>query len=86
MSISKIPNQERSGHGTSHVESERLSVRVDPALKRKLQNQAKRAGLPLAEWLRIRLQFGPVNPREVRAFLTALVELGTKIGAGEARR
>jgi hypothetical protein len=64
----------------------RLSVLVAPELKRKLQNQAKRAGLPLTEWLRIRLEFGPVNPREVRAFLAALIELGSKIGADEAHR
>ena len=54
-------------------------MRVAPEFKRKLQNQAKRAGLSLSEWVRIRLEAGAVSPREVRSFLNALVYLGQRI-------
>ena len=84
--VTRALTQAHSDHGSNRAELVRLTVRVAPELKRKLQNQAKRAGLPLAEWLLVRLEFGPVNPREARAFLRALIELGKKISAGEARR
>jgi len=54
-------------------------MQVAPEFKRKLQNQAKRAGLSLSEWVRIRLEAGTVSPREVRSFLNALVYLGQRI-------
>jgi len=63
----------------SRANWERLSMRVAPEFKRKLQNQAKRAGLSLSEWVRIRLEAGAVSPREVRSFLNALVYLGQRI-------
>jgi hypothetical protein len=63
-------------------------MRVAPAFKRELQNEAKRAGLPLSEWVRIRLDAGAASPREVRSFLKALVALGDQIDqiVGESDR
>ena len=55
-------------------------MRVVPEFKRELQNEAKRAGLSLSEWVRIRLDAGAVSPHEVRSFLKALVALGDRIG------
>jgi len=65
--------------GRSRANWERLSMQVAPEFKRKLQNQAKRAGLSLSEWVRIRLEVGAVSPREVRSFLNALIYLGQRI-------
>jgi len=63
---------------------EYLAVQVTPGLKRELQQQAKKAGLPLSEWVRTRLDFGDISPREVRAFLNALVGLGARIDRSNA--
>jgi hypothetical protein len=65
--------------GRSRANWERLSMQVAPEFKRKLQNQAKRAGLSLSEWVRIRLEAGAVSPCEVRSFLNALIYLGQRI-------
>lgn len=63
---------------------EHLAVQVTPGLKRELQQQAKKAGLSRSEWVRTRLDFGDINPREVRAFLNALVNLGARIDRSNA--
>ena len=80
--ITRIAIEEASdarAPGRSRANWERLSMQVAPEFKRKLQNQAKRAGLSLSEWVRIRLEAGAVSPREVRSFLNALVYLGQRI-------
>ena len=65
-----------AARGKTRSDWVRLSAQVAPDLKRELQNQARRAGLSLSEWVRIRLDFGTVSPREVRSFLQPLIELG----------
>lgn len=54
----------------------RLSVRLSPELKRVVEAQAKEAGVPVAEWVRIRLEFEDATPANVAAFLKALCTLG----------
>jgi len=76
IAIEEAPHARAPG---SRANWERLSVRVAPEFKRKLQNEAKRAGLSLSEWVRIRLDAGAVSPREVHSFLNALVYLGQRI-------
>lgn len=54
----------------------RLSVRVSPGLKRTLLAQSQEAGVSLAEWIRIRLEFDDATPAGVADLLQAICALG----------
>ena len=60
-------------------------MQAAPELKRELREQARKAGLPVSEWVRARLEIGDISPSEVRAFLNALADLGERIGRSNAR-
>lgn len=68
-----------STRGEGRAGAARISVKVPLDLKRRLRTEAKRAGLSLSEWVRVRLEFGGTDPSEVRAFLQELLKLGEKI-------
>jgi len=61
------------------VSTERLSVQVTPGLKRALRKQARRAGLSLSDWVRTRLELEGTDPDEMRAFVSELAKLGTRL-------
>lgn len=54
---------------------ERIAFNVSPELKASLRAQAQRAGVPLAEWIRTRLELEGTDPDEMRAFLAELAKL-----------